>query len=385
MPVVVVDNGGGILRGGFAGQETPRRIVANALARGKRDKKLYIGDKILNTPIAEYILSRPSQRGLVTDWEVQKLIWEHGLFSRDKLSGSFSVLPEASSSTAVFTMSSFTPNNLKKELLEILFNDFGFNRAVVLDGTLCAQYSPGITAQFTEDDWANPCGIIVDCGFSHCTVIPVFETLPVPHTAQRVPVAGRVLNNLLRERLAYLQVDLDDNPLLVQALKEDALEVATNGLKHAMESVEVETYMLPDFSEPPYVARKLDHAPTTSQLIKIKNDKFSIPEAVFNPRSVGVDSLGITDAIVRAIELCPESIRRPLAKKIIVCGGTVMMRGFIDRVKSELESALPFPIRIITETRPDLSVWRGAAQLATNEDDLTYLGAIYRDDWRVMD
>ena len=393
---IVIDNGGSHVKAGYAGQPNPRKIVPNALARGKRDKKMYIGDRILNSPLAEYILSRPSQRGLVLDWECQKLIWEHGVFVRDKVGTSMNILPEAESLTAVVTIAAFAPQSVKRETLDVLFNDYRFNRAVLVDAVLASQFSPGITSQFTADDWANPCGLLIDVGFSAITIVPVFNTQPVVKASQRVSVGGRILNNLLRERLAYLQVDLDDNPLLIQHIKESVCEVSVNALKETLALLKATApndnigYVLPDFSVSSngqflgFVVGHEKDVPPGSQAVKIGADRFAVPEALFSPSTFGIDKLGIAEAVQRSISLCDECIRDAVASKIIVSGGTAMMPGFIERLENELSAVVPQPVRLLREAggRYDLSAWRGASQIATSDDDLTYLGMMFRDEWQ---
>jgi actin-related protein 6 len=392
---IVIDNGGSHVKAGYAGQPNPRKIVPNALARGKRDKKMYIGDRILNSPLAEYILSRPSQRGLVLDWECQKLIWEHGVFVRDKVGTSMNILPEAESLTAVVTIAAFAPQSVKRETLDVLFNDYRFNRAVLVDAVLASQFSPGITSQFTPDDWANPCGLLIDVGFSAITIVPVFNTQPVVKASQRVSVGGRILNNLLRERLAYLQVDLDDNPLLIQHIKESVCEVSVNALKETLALLKATApndnigYVLPDFSvssNGQFLGSVVGHekdVPPGSQPVKIGADRFAVPEALFSPSTFGIDKLGIAEAVQRSISLCDECIRDAVAPKIIVSGGTAMP-GFIERLENELAAVVPQPVRLLREADGwyDLSAWRGASQIATSDDDLTYLGMMFRDDWQ---
>lgn len=401
--VIVVDNGGCVIKAGYAGQSNPRKCIPNAIARGKRDKKLYVGDKIQSgAPLAEYILTRPSQRGLVLDWECQKIIWENGLFVRDKTGSSFNVLADAEKLTIVVTVAPGTPQSVRKETLDVLFHDYRFYRAVLMESILASQFSSGISSQFTKDDWDNPCGLLVDVGFSSMTVMPVFQTQAITHTTQRVSFGGRVLNNLLRERLAYLQVDLDDNPLLVQHIRETVCQVAgPEGLKHRLDELratapkDIVGYVLPDFSSTsggPYVGFQVEsesQVPPGSQAVKIGADRFAICEALFSPQTFGVDKVGIVDAIVRSVSLCDECIRDCVASKIIVSGGLAMIPGFLGRLQADLESALRTiapnveSIRLITEPdgRTDLSAWRGASQVATNEDDLAYLGAVYRQEW----
>lgn len=392
----MLDNGGCTIKAGYAGQGNPKRITPNALARGKRDKKLYVGDKITTSPLAEYILSRPSQKGLVLDWECQKLIWEHGLFVRDKTGQSYNVLPEAESSTVLVTVAQFTPDSVKRETLDVLFNDYRFHRAVLVESTLCAQFSPGITAQFSKDDWENPCGLIIDVGFSATTIVPVFNTQPVVKASQRLPVGGRILNNILRERLAYLQVDLDDNPLLVQHIKECVCVVAENSLKESLKAVPQGAinvnYVLPDFFSGgnglPFLGEILKADPLPTQtVVKIGADRITVPEGLFSPLTFGIDKLGIVEAVATCLAKCDPCIREAVGSKIIVTGGTALLPGFLNRLRLELQSVVHTrgngAIRLLIEPdgRTDLTVWRGASQLASSEEDLAHLGAIYRDDW----
>ena len=395
MKAIVIDNGGCTIKAGYAGQANPRKRVPNALARGKRDKKLYVGDKIMSSHVAEYILTRPSQRGLVLDWECQKIIWENSLFTRDKSGSSFNVLPDAPNLTVVVTTAACTPQSVKRETLDVLLNDYMFKRAVLVDSIIATQFSPSITAQFTKDDWSNPCGLLVEVGFSAITVMPVFNTQPIPKTTQRISIGGRILNNLLRERLAYLQVDLDDNPLLIQHIKESTCETAPfPGLSSclAAHGKDVIGYVLPDFSTSS-VGYRVDsekEVPVGSQAVKIGADRFAIPEALFSPATFGIDKPGIVNAIVRSVQLCDEVIRDCVASKIILSGGAAMTPNFANRLLEELQGPLKSvapgmgDIRLISEPdgRLDLTAWRGASQLASNEDDLGFLGIVDRDEWR---
>jgi actin-related protein 6 len=290
------------------------------------------------------------------------------------------------------TISSFTPQPVKRELYDVLFSDFRFHRVALIDTTIATQFSPQITSQFTPQDWANPCGLLVDVGFSFVNIIPVFNTQAIVKASQRVPVAGRILNNLLRERLAYLQVDLDDNPLLVQHIKESAFQISQSRSELnemlAQKSIDTIGYILPDFSSSSpaslgSVVGRQEDVPPGCQAIKIGPDRFVIPEAIFSPGIFGIDEIGIVDAIKRAISLCDVCIQKCVSEKIILSGGSAMMAGFVERLSTELESC-GIPPRLLREPdgRYDLSAWRGASQIATNEDDLAFLGAMYRHDWQ---
>lgn len=393
----MIDNGGSAVRGGFTGQSLPRRVIPNCVGRGKRgDKRLFIGERILNSPLAEYLLTRPVTRGLVTDWECQKVVWEGSLFVRNKF-GNFQISSEIiESTTVILSTAAFTPPTLRQEAYDVLFEDYRFSRGIQFDSSIAAQFSPGITCQFTPDDWGNPCGLIIDVGFSFTTVVPVFSTQPVAQASQRTPVAGQVLNNLLKERISYAQIDLEDNPLLIENIKEQCCYVSQD-FRDDLEGGKFSKifYSLPDFSsQPPFtgsVVASLTDLPPGHQFVELSSERIVIPECLFSPRSFGVDRPSVVETIVQAVLLCDPVIREAVCRKIIVVGGTSMMTGFLDRLSAELEPELKLispsldKIRLITESdgRNDLSVWRGLSQIASNETDLEYLGLINRQNWGI--
>lgn len=375
---LIIDNGGAVVRSGFSGNSDPDKTRLNAVARGKRDKKIYVADKIL--PLSEYLLARPLHRGLVVDWETEKVVWASAVF------GGKGAKSSERSESLVVTSAAFLPTTIKREMYDVGFRDFQFSDVLVVDSSLCAQFSPGITNQFSNADWSNPCGIIVDCGFSYSTVIPLFNTQPVVGGSVRVPVGGRVLNNLLRERLAYLQLDLDDNPMLVEHIREEVCEVAHQSLGSILAHPRPEhrlSYLLPDSGSHGRVMDSGDElgGSGSSQTITVGADRFAIPEALFSPRTFGIDSIGLAEAVALAISRCEAPIRSALGAKIIVCGGVAKTKGFLTRLSSELEAAIHTPVRLLCESdgKLELSVWRGAAQL--RDEDIAFLGGMRREDW----
>ena len=119
----------------------------------------------------------------------------------------------------------------------------------------------------------------------------------------------------------------------------------------------------------------------SSQTITVGADRFAIPEALFSPRTFGIDSIGLAEAVALAISRCEAPIRSALGAKIIVCGGVAKTKGFLTRLSSELEAAIHTPVRLLCESdgKLELSVWRGAAQL--RDEDIAFLGGMRREDW----
>ncbi|CAE7639358.1 unnamed protein product, partial [Symbiodinium necroappetens] len=78
-PTIVLDNGGGYLRLGFATQSRPlEEPNCSAIAsRGKGKQAVVFGKEALSLPF--YRLLRPARRGLPLDMAHQASIWEAAL------------------------------------------------------------------------------------------------------------------------------------------------------------------------------------------------------------------------------------------------------------------------------------------------------------------
>lgn len=70
--------------------------------------------------------------------------------------------------------------------------------------------------------------------------------------------------------------------------------------------------------------------------MKMTNDRFSVPEILFNPADIGINQAGIPEAVVQTIEKCPPVFRRQLYSNIVIAGGNANLPGFAERVRLEL-------------------------------------------------
>jgi len=90
---VVIDNGSGMCKAGFAGDDAPRSVFATVVGRpkvpgimvGLDQNEVYIGEEATQK---QQILKfgRPIEQGIVTDWDDMAKIWHHTLYSELKVS-----------------------------------------------------------------------------------------------------------------------------------------------------------------------------------------------------------------------------------------------------------------------------------------------------------
>jgi len=73
----------------------------------------------------------------------------------------------------------------------------------------------------------------------------------------------------------------------------------------------------------------------------MNNERFTIPEILFHPNDIGIPQMGISEAIVLSINLCPEETRPHLYNNIIVTGGNGCFPGFEERLTKEVRALAP--------------------------------------------
>ena len=94
MPAVVIDNGTGYTKMGYAGNTEPQFIIPSCIAikesarvgdqairrlgKGVEDLDFYIGDEA--TEASTYSLKWPIRHGIVEDWDLMERFWEQAIF-----------------------------------------------------------------------------------------------------------------------------------------------------------------------------------------------------------------------------------------------------------------------------------------------------------------
>ncbi|XP_066355029.1 actin-related protein 6-like [Miscanthus floridulus] len=213
--VVVIDNGGGLLKAGFGGDNDPIAVVPNCMAKppggNANSKKWLVADQLQaeDVDVTGMTLKRPIDRGYLINTEVQKEVWERVLCNL--------LLVDPTNSSLLLVEPLFNPPALQHATDELVFEEFGFNSLCVADGpSLVHLYEASRQPML----FRAQCSLVVDCGFSFTHASPVLQNFTLNYGVQRMDLGGKALTNYLKELVSYRSLNVMDETLLIDDAKE---------------------------------------------------------------------------------------------------------------------------------------------------------------------
>jgi len=223
--------------------------------------------------------------------------------------------------------------------------------------------------------------LVIDSGFSFTHIVPLISGSIVWNAVKRIDVGGKLLTNHLKELISYLQWNMMDQTYIMDDVKEKCCYVSPD-FKADMELSRVEPphnpivlqYVLPDFSlnRPGKLLEPGQVRDPSWQILEMNRERFTVPELLFTPSDIGLDQIGLAQAIGHSISLLPEELHGMFWCNIGLIGGNAKFPGFVPRLMKELRSlaSVDYEIAIYQSPNPITEAYRSAHQFVTSSPSL---------------
>lgn len=331
---IVIDNGSYISRNGFAGDEIPGFVFPTVLAHPKKYSGLdiqeyHIGNKALEYR-TEFPLNYPLEYGIVTDWQAMEKIWAHTFELMEVDPADYHIL---------LTEAPMNPFPNREKMAEIMFETFLVPGMYVSSQAVLALRATG-----------RETGLLVDCGHTVTSVVPIWEGFHLSHAISKMYVGGRDITDYLRRLIQQRGYNLTDTPT-IEDIKEELCYVEIDP---------EETIKSQNILDSSYTLKDTK--------IHLGYEKFLAPEVYYQPSAIGSEDLPLHELVYQVILNSGMDVRYHLYRNIVVAGGSSMFEGLAERLHQGIEDLAPSnrSIEVVYPENRHFLTWQGGSKLVSD-------------------
>ncbi|CAN8005127.1 unnamed protein product, partial [Ixodes hexagonus] len=358
-----------------------RRIIPNCITKAKSERRRqFIGDQLDDCKDMSglfYLLpfhKASNERGYLVNWDIEKQVWDY-MFGKDVFNVKFE------DTCVILTEPYFNFPSIRDTLVEVLYEEYQFHSLLLTHASNLGPLRVS-RVRYHSATRAALLPSLKDASFqsghlpAHCRVC---QCTPDFH---HINIVARHRTQLGREILEAMAIDAKKD----EYVKEDACFVSTKfwenmatARSHGRENSVARDYVLPDYTviKRGYV-RPLEETtgrPKDSEqarVIRLNNERFMVPELLFHPSDIGIDEMGIPEALVHVVAGLPKDVGPHMLKNVLLTGGNACFPGFGERVYKELRSLCPelYEVNVTAPDNPITYAWEGGV-MAFQDADMT--------------
>ena len=352
---VVIDNGTGFTKMGYAGNLDPDFVIPTAIAEIDKKSNLsvsikndeynyYIGEEGINQAKTSknHKLYYPMQNGIIESWDLMEKYWHQSIYNYLKC--------DPQEHNFVLTEPPMNPPENRESIAEIFFETFnvpglyiGVQAVFALLGCSKTHEDSGIQMDPDQKKAIDTLtGVVVDSGDGVTHIVPICDGFVLGSNIKHIPIAGRKITKFME-----------------QMIRERGEKISTEDLYFAtMELKEKHGYLAKDLIEEfsKYDKKTVEDGKIKQSskfkkfegIGKISMKPFSInvgyelflgPESFFSPEIIDKNyRASLDESIDLTIQQCPIDYRKRLYADVVFSGGSTSFRNLDKRLEKALQT-----------------------------------------------
>ena len=211
---VVIDNGTGFTKMGYAGNLDPDFVVPTAIADLDKKSTLsvstkndeynyYIGDQAINKAkeSKNHKLTYPMQNGIIESWDLMEKYWHQSIYDYLKC--------DPQEHYFVLTEPPMNPPENRESIAEIFFETFnvpglyiGVQAVFALLGCSKTHEEAGVKMDAEQEKAIKSLtGVVVDSGDGVTHIVPICDGFVLGSNIKHIPIAGRKITKFMEQMI----------------------------------------------------------------------------------------------------------------------------------------------------------------------------------------
>ena len=328
---VVIDNGTGFTKMGYAGNLDPDFVIPTAIAEIDKKSNLsvsikndeynyYIGEEGINQAKTSknHKLYYPMQNGIIESWDLMEKYWHQSIYNYLKC--------DPQEHNFVLTEPPMNPPENRESIAEIFFETFnvpglyiGVQAVFALLGCSKTHEDSGVQMDPDQKKAIDTLtGVVVDSGDGVTHIVPICDGFVLGSNIKHIPIAGRKITKFMEQMIR------ERGEKIEEFSKYDKKTVEGGKIKQSSKFKKFEGI------------GKISMKPFS---INVGYELFLGPESFFSPEIIDKNyRASLDESIDLTIQQCPIDYRRRLYADVVFSGGSTSFRNLDKRLEKALQT-----------------------------------------------